>query len=67
MKAKELTKKEVQHALKQYHMSKKPNYKTTINPTKLIDLCDGDSCAWRCMTTYILARKQWEIRKSCEP
>ena len=31
MKAKELTKKEVQHALQQYHMSKKPNYKTQLS------------------------------------
>ena len=59
-----LTKQEVQHVLQQYHVSKWANYKTQLsNPTKLIVICDEGSCAWRCKTSYILASKQWEIRK----
>ncbi|KAL5140809.1 hypothetical protein HKD37_09G024269 [Glycine soja] len=44
------------------------NYKTQqSNSTKLIVICDDDRCAWRCKATYILASKQWKIRKLCEP
>jgi len=63
-----LTKQEVQHALQQYHVNQEANYKTQLlNPTKLIVICDNDSCAWRCKASHILASKQWEIRKVCEP
>ena len=45
-------------------MSKWANYKTQLpNPTKLIVICNYNSCAWRCRALYILASKQWEIRK----
>ncbi|KAH1213081.1 hypothetical protein GmHk_14G041107 [Glycine max] len=37
-----------------------------MNPTKLIIICDDDSCARRCRASYILTSKQWEIRKLCE-
>ncbi|RZB86664.1 hypothetical protein D0Y65_026648 [Glycine soja] len=39
----------------QYHESKGANYKIQpSNPTKLIVICDDDSCAWRCRASYIL-------------
>ena len=53
------TKKEVQHALQQYHVSKGANYKTQLsNSTKLIVICDDNGCAWRCTITYILTSKE---------
>ena len=49
-------------------MNKGADYKTQLsNLTKLIIIYDEDSCAWRCKASYILASKQWEIRKVCEP
>ena len=40
-----LTKQEVLHALQQYHVSKRVNYTTQLsNPTKLIVICDDNSC-----------------------
>ena len=63
-----LTKKEVQHALQLYHVSKWANYKIQLsNPTKLIVIYNDNSCAWRSKASYILASKQWEIRKLYEP
>ena len=48
-------------------MSKEANYKTQLsNPTKLCVICNDDSCAWRCKVSYILASKQWKIRKLYE-
>ena len=48
-------------------MNKGADYKTQLsNLTKLIIIYDEDSCAWRCKASYILASKQWEIRKLCE-
>jgi len=49
-------------------VSKKAKYKTKLsNPTKIIVICNDDSCARRCRASYILAFKQWEIRKFYEP
>ncbi|KAL5191069.1 hypothetical protein HKD37_04G010396 [Glycine soja] len=51
-----------------HHVSKGANYKTQLSKlTKLIVICDDDNCAWRCRASYILASKQWEIRKLYEP
>ena len=63
-----LTKQEVQHVLQPYPVSKGANYKTQLsNPTNLFVICDDDSRAWRCRTSYILASMQLEIRKFCKP
>ena len=63
-----LTKQDVQNALHQYHVRRRASYKTQLlNPTNLIVICNDDICAWRCRASYILASKQWEIRKLCEP
>ena len=63
-----LTKQDVQNALQLYHVSKEANDKTHLsNPTKLIVICNDDSCAWRCRASFILESKQWEIRNLCEP
>ena len=52
----------------EHHVSKGANYKTQLSKlTKLIVICDDDNCAWRCRASYILASKQWEIRKLYEP
>jgi len=41
-----LTKQDVQNALQQYHVSKRANYMTQLsNSTKLIFICNDDSCA----------------------
>ena len=63
-----LKKQDVQNALLQYHVSKWTNYKTQLsNPKKVIVICNDNSCSWMCKASYILASKQWEIRKLNEP
>ena len=51
-----LTKQDIQHTLQQYHVRKEANYKTQLsNPTKLINICDDDSCAWWYVASFILS------------